>query len=271
MQGRLSPPVAGKIQAFPWESWREELTIAQQCGITLMEWTLDQDRLYENPLMAEEGREEIKLLMRKTGVRINSLTGDCFMQAPFYKARGVSHQHLLEDLENIIKASAALGIRIVLIPLVDEGRLENAQQAEQLKRGLETAIPLLAKTGVMISFESDFPPEQLGKFIQTYDAKYFGITYDIGNSAALGYAPEEEMKCYGRRIVNVHVKDRMLGGKTVPLGTGTADIPQALKLLSDYGYDGNYILQTARAADGDHIGILCKYYDMMIQWLEKDR
>mgnify|MGYP001554379746 CR=1 FL=1 len=45
MQGRLSPLVDGKIQAFPWAHWRDEFPAGDECGIHLMEWTLDHDRL----------------------------------------------------------------------------------------------------------------------------------------------------------------------------------------------------------------------------------
>ena len=40
-----------------------------------MEWTLDQDRLYESPLMTEIGQVEIRKLSSDYGVRIPSLTG----------------------------------------------------------------------------------------------------------------------------------------------------------------------------------------------------
>ena len=39
-----------------------------------MEWTLDQERLYENPLMTPAGRDEIHQLMDRHGVRVLSLT-----------------------------------------------------------------------------------------------------------------------------------------------------------------------------------------------------
>ena len=45
MQGRLSPIVGGMVQAFPWSAWREEFPAAETAGLSLMEWTLDQDRL----------------------------------------------------------------------------------------------------------------------------------------------------------------------------------------------------------------------------------
>ena len=82
MQGRLSPVISGKIQEFPWKNWRQEFDIASRLGFSLMEWTLDQERLYESPLMTEIGQLEIIKLSHNYGIRIPSLTGDCFMQSP---------------------------------------------------------------------------------------------------------------------------------------------------------------------------------------------
>jgi len=263
MQGRLSPMVDGKIQAFPWDFWQEEFALAQRHNFDVMEWTLDQERLYENPVMIEKGRGEIKALMAAQDITIPSLTGDCFMQAPFYKRQGAERESLLNDLANIIKASAEVGIRTILIPLVDLGRLENQEQKNSLMEGLSGMNALLEKTGVRISFESDFSPEEFARFMESMDSRYFGITYDIGNSAALGYNPEEEIGCYGNRIINVHVKDRLRGGTTVPLGEGDADIPGVLRALQEAGYKGNYILQTARAIDDNHVDVLCRYRSMV--------
>ena len=50
-QGRFSPLVNGKIQAFPWDSWSEEFSVAYENDFNIIEWTLDQDRLYENPFL----------------------------------------------------------------------------------------------------------------------------------------------------------------------------------------------------------------------------
>ena len=132
MQGRLSPLIDSKIQAFPWSHWQQEFVLAQQNRFHLMEWTLDQERLYENPLMTEKGRQEIKALMAKHQLGIKSLTGDCFMQAPFYKVKGEQRDRLLEDLAAIISSCRDVGIQTVLIPLVDAGRLENREHEKAL-------------------------------------------------------------------------------------------------------------------------------------------
>ena len=266
MQGRLSPLVDGKIQAFPWDHWQDEFPVAQRLGLRAMEWTLDQDRLYENPLMTAAGRARIRELSAAHGVAIRSLTGDCFMQAPFYKASGSRRAALLRDLGAIVDACAELGVRDIVFPLVDNGSIENAAQEEDLRLGLMPLMRPLADRGMRIVFESDYAPREVVRFITTLPQAVFGINYDIGNSAALGYDPQEEIASYGQRIYHVHVKDRVRGGTTVPLGTGNADFPAVFGALRRSGYGGDFVLQTARAADGDHAGALARYRDCVAHW-----
>jgi L-ribulose-5-phosphate 3-epimerase len=271
MQGRLSAMVDGKIQAFPWEEWREEFSRANALGLTRIEWTIDQDRLRENPLNTAAGQKEIIELAHRNGLKTASLTGDCFMQAPFWKADGETQKSLVADLDLVIASCGTLGIEFVVIPLVDNGRIESATQTETLLRVLLDRTASLSKQGVKIVFESDLPPAPLAQFIFKFPREVFGINYDIGNSAALEYDSAEEISAYAPRILNVHVKDRLRGGTTVPLGTGAADLAKAIRLIEQSGYRGQYILQTARAADGDHAGVLAKYSDMTVRWIEDAR
>ena len=119
-----------------------------------------------------------------------------------------------------------------------------------------------------MAFESDYKPQELERFIARLNPILFGINYDIGNSAALGFNPQEEFAAYGPRVINVHVKDRVLGGATVPLGSGSANFDAVFAALSQSNYQGNFILQTARAANGNHADTLCTYRDMTIDWLK---
>lgn len=266
MQGRLCDRVDGKIQAFPWKDWEKEFPVANKIGIPLMEWTLDQDRLYENPLMTEAGRARIKALSNEFNLEIYSLTGDCFMQAPFFKADELTRDTLLADLYEIISACDQVGIKYVLIPLVDNGAIQTAAQEASLIQGLLPLTNQLIQKNMKIVFESDFPAQKLAAFIELFPADAFGINYDIGNSAALGFNPEEEIKAYGHRIDNVHVKDRMLHGTTVPLGSGNANFSKVFNSLKEVGYSGNFILQTARAEDNNHAAAIERYRDMTNQW-----
>lgn len=269
MQGRLSPLVDGKIQAFPWGSWQQEFPAAQGLGLGLMEWTLDQDRLYQNPLLTPQGQQEIRRLCQTHQLALPSLTGDCFMQAPLWKAHGQDRAALETDFIAIARACAEVGIEMIVVPLVDHGRLDNEQQEEVLLAFMLAQVDLFRKLGLRIIFESDFAPDELARFIGRLPADVFGINYDIGNSAALGYIPEEEFAAYGSRIVNVHVKDRVLGGTTVPLGTGNADLPKVFRLLREARYAGNLIMQTARARDDDHADALRQYIGQIEVWVKE--
>ena len=271
MQGRLCDPVDGKIQAFPWRDWKEEFSAAAAIGVPLMEWALDQARLHENPLLTATGREEIRVLSLQHGVSIQSLTGDCFMQAPFWKAEGESRGDLQSDFVAVCRACAAAGIRIIVVPLVDDGRLENRDQENVLVDFLLEQQSTLARHGLQVAFESDFAPHDLARFIGRLPPERFGVNYDIGNSAALGFDPVEEFAAYGARVINVHVKDRMLGGTTVPLGEGNADFNRVFSSLARAGYRGNFILQTARAAGGKHAEVLRTYRDMTKEWMLRHR
>jgi hypothetical protein len=55
IHGRLSQLINGRIQASPRGTWKYESPLAQRIDIHLMEWKLDQERLYENPLLAKVG------------------------------------------------------------------------------------------------------------------------------------------------------------------------------------------------------------------------
>lgn len=269
MQGRLSPLVDGKIQAFPWDHWQSEFPAAQKLGIDAMEWTLDQEELYKNPLLSEVGQKEIKSLCENYDVEIPSLTGDCFMQAPYWKHDGESRRCLQNDLKNIIQSCSNLGIKFIVVPLVDAGSIESAEQEEVLLNHLEEITPFLKACNVQIVFESDLEPQPLKEFIAKLPEDSFGINYDSGNSAALGYNPTEEFSAYGDRVLNVHIKDRLLGDTTVDLGTGNTDFDAVFKGLASINYKGNLILQTARASDDNHDGVLDQYSKMVHDWVEQ--
>ena len=171
-------------------------------------------------------------------------------------------EKLKNDFLRICHSSVNVGIKYVVIPLVDNGSIESADQEDCLIKFLKANEPLFQSINLKIIFESDFAPVNLRRFIGRLNSHTFGINYDIGNSAALGFDPIEEFSLIGSRIYNVHVKDRLLGGTTVPLYSGNADLPLVFAQLAKLRYGGNFILQTARAIDNDHLGVISKYAEI---------
>lgn len=269
MQGRLSPVIENKIQCFPWQHWENEFKIANNIGFTLLEWTLDQENLYNNPLMTKIGQKIIKRLTKKNFININSLTGDCFMQNPFWKEKGVKSKILKNDFLSIVKACSLIDIKQIIIPLVDNGSIENDEQENELLYFLHENSNFFKTKNIQILFESDYTPNKLINFLSSLDIKIFGINYDTGNSASLGFSVEKEFNTYGNWIKNIHIKDRLFGGGTVPLGKGSVDFNNVFFNLVKIDYKGDFILQTARALDDNHDKILIIYKNLVQKLIDK--
>jgi len=251
MQGRLSSIIKGKIQAFPEKYWKSEFVKAKKLGLKSIEWTLDYKNLKNNPILTKKGQSEIKRLSKKNLIKVNSVTGDCFMQYPFWKKK--NNQKLIEDLKKIIFSCKMLKINFIVIPLVDNGSINNNDDKKNLLNNCKNVTKYLKNSNLKIIFESDFPPKKLKNFIKLFDKKYFGINYDVGNSASLNYKMDDEFKFYGDYICNVHIKDRLKYGKTVRLGCGNVDFLKLFKNLKKIKYKRVLILQTARSQNNQHM------------------
>jgi hexulose-6-phosphate isomerase len=59
MQGRLSPRIDGKIQAYPANTWQKEFEIAKEIGYSAVEWIVEKP-LEINAMMSKSGIKEIK-------------------------------------------------------------------------------------------------------------------------------------------------------------------------------------------------------------------
>ena len=265
MQGTLLGPVGDRIQAYPWDHWRDEFPTARRYGFGLMEWTLGQDRILMNPVMSASGRHEIRNLCGEFGVSIPSLTADFLMQAPFYKASGRERLARLDVLGAVIEACADVGIGLLVLPLLQGARLRTPREIEALRSGLGQLAPLLDTSRVVVAFESDLAPAQLATLVRPYSADRFGITYDTGNGTARGFDSAQEIAAYGHRILNVHLNDWIWTGGCIASGTGRTDLASTLSHLRRVGYRGNLILQTVCAAS-NHAEWLAQYRALTATW-----
>ena len=245
MQGRLSPRIDGKIQAYPANTWQKEFEIAQEIGYAAIEWIVE-NPVETNALMTVSGKAEIKKVIASTGVRIDYVCADIFMQQPLVRMteeiKSQNKNYLLQILKNA-KEVGALGVEI---PFVDNSSIKNDKEKQEFIDAMQDAFKLAKDLDIKISLETDLSPIAFKELLEQIDLDFIQANYDIGNSASLGFDPEEELDAYGQRILNVHVKDRKLGGTTVPLGTGNADINLVIQKLQEFGYSGGLTMQAAR-------------------------
>lgn len=248
--------VDDRIQIFPKKNWKIEFQRAKNLGLKYIEWTLDYDTFNDNPILKASGIKEIKKLSKKYSIKIRSLTGDCFMQKPFWKF--YTNKKLISDFKKILNACNKIGIKYVILPLVDNGRIRNSKMELNLISLLKKFEKYLKIKKIKILFESDFNPKKLKNFINKFDRDLFGINYDLGNSASLGYDINQEFEYYFENIKNIHLKDRVLNGDTVRLGKGNADFHKFFKNLKKYKYNKMLIYQTARSKQNKDVEELKK-------------
>ncbi|MDD1665477.1 MAG: sugar phosphate isomerase/epimerase [Methanomicrobiales archaeon] len=258
MQGRLSPPREGRIQSFPVETWEEEFPKAREAGLDCIEWIYEKETEERNPLASDEGTARIRELAGTWSVGVHSICADYYMTEQLIDARGEVSRPNLRHLAWLMGCARRLGARYIILPFVDASSLRRVRRSAALKTLLEMILPEAERSGIEIHLETDLPPDTLIKVLREIDHRLIRANYDIGNSASLGYDPQRELTLLGEYIGSVHVKDRVLGGGSVPLGEGAADFPLCFRLLAESGYGGSYILQAARGADGDEVGLAAR-------------
>lgn len=249
MQGRLSPPPADRIQAFPWSSWEEEFPRARSLGFDCIEWIFEVEDSEMNPLWTAAGRRGIRELVDAYGVAVRSVCADYFMPRPFFRVTPAERQRSIDVLLRLIEHTAAVGARLILIPVLEIAEIREPREADELEAALAQCVPTARTAQVRLGLETELPAPDYVGLIERIGDPAVGAYYDIGNAAARGYDGAADVRALGPSICGVHVKDRILDGGTVPLGKGAADLPGVLGALHDVGYDGTLVLQTAFGPD----------------------
>jgi L-ribulose-5-phosphate 3-epimerase len=245
MQGRLSPRINGKIQAYPAKTWQKEFEIAQEIGYSAIEWIVEEP-MAENALMTESGLSEIAKIIEKTNVKVDYICADIFMQQPFVRVSDSMLEENKKYLNQILLNAKKIGAIGVEIPFVDASSIKSGVEEVELVSRLQEGFDLAGEIGISISLETDLDANAFKELLERIDLDHVKANYDIGNSASLGYDPIAELNAYGHKILNVHVKDRKLKGTTVPLGSGDANIKLVFSKLREIQYSGGITMQAAR-------------------------
>ena len=118
------------------------------------------------------------------------------------------------------------------------------------------------KYNINLSLETDLEPLKFIHLINEFKSEKIKINYDIGNSAALGYDYKLELKTFANKISDIHIKDRMLNGKSVELGKGNANFREFFIFLKKCSYNGPLIMQAYRDDEG------LKIFKKQLSWIK---
>lgn len=259
MQGRLTPSKGRGIQFFPQKlgEWEREFELAHTAGISHIQWVCEPDNL----LFTKEGLEAVRAVVSKTRVTVRNMD----LHELLTKTDIAFQPNAL--FERICSGLASINGGAIELPMMEASSLLDkdayASRVEALKR-----FVAVAKTcKVPVAVETDLPPQGVVTLLQ--EVPEVSIAYDTGNSAGLGYDMAEEIAAYGARISNIHIKDKQLGGTTVPLGEGSVDFLKMFSLLRKMHYTGAVTLQVARGEDGKEVETIKGYVGFIQHAYEK--
>jgi hexulose-6-phosphate isomerase len=213
----------------------------------------------------------MRSLSERHGIAVVSLCADYFMDRPFLTADTLEFAALRERLVWLMERCETAGIRRIVLPFVDASQIRTADQVDRVIRLLSGVLPYASACRVELHLETSLAPARLAELLGAIPHPMLKANYDSGNSSSLGYDVRQELSEYGSRIGSVHIKDRVRGGGTVPLGSGDAEIPVLLSGLADLDYAGDFVLQVARSTAGEEIVWARANREYLRQQLEEAR
>lgn len=249
VQGRLSPQRGKRLQFFPHQ-WQSEFEIARRMGFDCIEWNLDREDYWMDPLWAADIHEHdprittIKRLIRESGVPVFSICLDYFMTHSLIRD---NNEREINTFQAILQKAFLVGSKIINVPLHEEANLEKEAERKILMSVVDSVRNWLEVLDLTLVFESELPVGELHDLVTEINNPRVGICYDTGNMVSMGYDLPRDIRYLGPFIKEVHIKDRRVGSsQSVYLGTGDVDFESCCEALADINFRGPIILQAWR-------------------------
>jgi L-ribulose-5-phosphate 3-epimerase len=160
----------------------------------------------------------------------------------------------VDFLKRAIDAAAALGSDCVSLwaGVVRHAAGRDAAMAD-LMAGLSRVIEYAESRDVTIGFEPEpgmlvDTLDSFAELLDRLDSPRLRLTLDVGHLHCLGETPiAAEIRCWGERIVNVHIEDMRAGvHEHLMFGEGEIDFPPVIAALREVGYDGGLHVELSR-------------------------
>ncbi|XDD45067.1 sugar phosphate isomerase/epimerase family protein [Leptospira sp. WS39.C2] len=264
MQGRLLPKYKGRYQAHPVDYWLDEFPIAKSLGLDCIEFILDYNDFEKNPLVTDSGIVQIQNQMNETGVKVLSICADYFMEAPFHSEDFAIAKESQKVLLELLRQGKKLGVKDIVIPCVDQSSLKSEIDKKKFFESLSPLVKEAENVNINLSLETDLGPSDFLEVIRMFDSRSVKVNYDIGNSASLGFDPDEEFNMYGKYISDIHIKDRKRNSGSVELGTGDAQFQKVVNQIQQLHYEGPFIMQAYRDDEGLEI------FKRQLDWVRRN-
>lgn len=233
----------GALDVVLSSSWDDLYALAQEVGFDGVELGIQSGEAKSSPLWQEAVRERLRAASQQTGVATASL---CLHGWGGLAADPHRRAEAISIATDAVGFAAELGAQVILVPLNAPSELSYEEAAKGWVEALRQAGPIAASAGVTLAMESvgrqhTQSAERFHKLMDATEGRGVGIYYDIGNALYQGYEPLGDIRALGKAIVQIHFKQP---GKYL-LVDGPLNLSNIYRALSDIGYDGWIVLETA--------------------------
>ncbi|GAB4431008.1 MAG: L-ribulose-5-phosphate 3-epimerase [Anaerolineae bacterium] len=247
MDATLSVPIGLYEKALPADwPWEKRLEEAARAGYNFVEISIDESegRLTRLDWPARE-RAALRQAIANTGVPVMSMCLSGHRKYPLGSHSPETRAQGLTILHKAIEFAGDIGLRIVQVMGYDVFyETSDAQTEACFMAGIEQGVRWASQAGVMLGLENLDTPfvasvRQAMRIVKTLDSPWFHLYPDMGNLAAAGYHPPDELALAKGHLLALHVKDarpKIIRG--IPFGEGIVPFVETFKTLARLNFCG---------------------------------
>jgi L-ribulose-5-phosphate 3-epimerase len=245
-------PIGIYEKALPVElSWEERLSQAAKAGYDFVEMSIDDSEERQSRLeWTRTARLALRRSIENTGVPILTMGVSGHRKYPMGSASAQVRERGFKILCQAIELASDLGVRIIQLMGYDVFyETSNAGTRARFLEGLFQGACWASAAGVMLGLENvdvetvDSAEKAL-HFVREVNSPWLYVFPDIGNMAAAGYDPVEQLRLTKNYLIGVHVKD-VLPGKLrgVPFERGIVPFEDVFRTLTEMDFCGPMVVE----------------------------
>lgn len=243
----LKMPVGLYEKALPPElSWEERLAAAGQAGYDYVEISIDEsdERLGRLDWTTVE-RAALRRAIANTGVGITTMCLSGHRKYPLGSHDPEVRRQGQEILYKAIEFGVDIGLRVVQVMAYDVFyETSDDETRTNFMEGLELGTRMAGQAGMMLGLENLDTPfvenaSQGLAIIDEINSPWLKLYLDMGNLAAAGYFPPDELRLTKDKLLGIHVKDaapKVIRG--IPFGEGIVPFRETFRALADINFWG---------------------------------
>lgn len=251
---------------FLFNSYPLEEAIRKIAALGLKKVEFCINSLHSDPDRWNERPEEIKLLVKRLGMEVNSIHVPLPVEISDSRSRKIREISTNLTKESIDLASFFGSSFIVQHVRVIERPEESGQniKSEDTIPNLNDIALYAARKNIKVAIENvpSKTKRMLGKTIEEVmnivDAlpqESVGICLDLTHCIACGYDPVRALKSIdSNRLISIHASDNFaeqLIDVHLPIGSGDIPWKRVIDILKDIGFQGSFVIEVAEQEDGD--------------------